>query len=576
MVNGSRTRSCWGVLCGAIVACVLLASPPAGAQTQIARTVHNLTPGGPGQLKETRPTGLCVYCHTPHNADPTIALWNRSMPAVTYQLYASSTLQATLNQPTGSSRLCLSCHDGILALGNLRVPPPGEDLRLGPMSGKRMLGTDLSDDHPVSFVYDGELAVRKGELVDPSTLPATVRLDATRQLQCTSCHDPHEDRRPMFLRMSNDDGALCLSCHRLPQWSGSSHATSGAAWNGSGVNPWLEGAAPTVSGNACTNCHRTHSAGHGPRLLAQGMETDNCTVCHAGSVAQKNVADQFANGGKYSRHPVEVGPWTHDPRENPMSMTRHVTCADCHNPHDSDATPGLAPVVSGRLKGVPGVTSDGTNLREAANEYEVCNRCHGFTEPSAPGIQRVEATRIVRVKIDPSNASFHPIAAVGRNAAIGGLLLGYTATSRIGCTDCHNDSDWIAGSNLPRGPHASRFAPILERDYVTADPAPESVSNYDLCYKCHDRGQFITPQATGFPHAVHVVDQQAPCAVCHDAHGSRQNAHLINLMLRDQNGREVVSPNAAGRIDYVSMGPGGGTCSLACHGAQHDARSYPN
>lgn len=558
----------------AIVALALLCSLPAAAQTQVARTVHNLTPGGPGQLKETRPTGLCAYCHTPHNAVPSTALWNRDMPAMTYQLYTSSTLQATPNQPTGSSRLCLSCHDGILAMGSMRVPPPGEELELGPMSGKRMLGTDLSDDHPISFVYDSELAVRRGQLVDPSTLPKTVKLDTSKQLQCTTCHDPHEDRRPMFLRLSNDDGALCLSCHRLDQWNTSSHATSGATWNGSGPNPWPESAMSTVAGNACTNCHRTHSAGHGPRLLAQAIEQDNCTVCHAGSVAQKNVADQFVNGSKYSRHPVDAGPWLHDPLEEPLTMPRHVTCADCHNPHAVDSSPGVMPSVSGKLKGVPGVSVDGTPLRVAVNEYEVCIRCHGSAEPQVPGIQRAEATRIVRAKIDPSNASFHPIAAIGRNPSLTGLLGGYTSTSRIGCTDCHNDSDWVAGSNVPRGPHASRYAPILARDYQTADPMIESASSYDLCYQCHDRGRFVTPQATGFPHAVHVVDQQAPCAACHDAHGSRENAHLINFMLRDQNGREVVTPNATGRLDYVSLGIGRGTCSLSCHGASHDARAY--
>ena len=180
--------------------CVRAARVPAeGAQTEIARTVHNLTPGGPGQLKETRPTGLCVYCHTPHNADPTIALWNRSMPAVTYQLYTSSTLQATPNQPTGSSRLCLSCHDGILALGNLRVPPPGEELKLGPMSGKRVLGTDLSDDHPISFVYDAELAVRHGELVDPRACHAPSV--STRHSNCNA--------RPATIRMKTAGRCSC-------------------------------------------------------------------------------------------------------------------------------------------------------------------------------------------------------------------------------------------------------------------------------------------------------------------------------------------------------------------------------
>jgi predicted CXXCH cytochrome family protein len=554
----------------------LLVVDAAQAQTEIARTEHNLTPGGPGELKGTRPTGLCVYCHTPHNAAPATPLWNRDLPVVTYQLYTSSTLQATLNQPTGSSRLCLSCHDGTVALGTLRRVPAGEALELGPMQGRRRLGTDLSDDHPISFVYDGELAVRHGELADPATLPSTLRLDARKQVQCTTCHDPHEDRRPMFLRMGNDDGAMCLTCHRLRHWSGSSHATSGASWNGTGINPWPEGAALTVAGNACLNCHRTHSAGHGPRLLAQPVEMENCTVCHAGSVAAKDVAESFASGAKLSRHPVDVGPWLHDPRENALSMPRHVSCADCHNAHATDSTPSQPPLATGRLKGVPGISTDGTVLREATNEYEVCGRCHGYAEPPTPGIARVEATRIVRVKIDPSNASYHPIAAVGRNPSVMSLLPGYTTASRISCTDCHNDSDWSEGTQVPRGPHASRFSPILWKDYRTADFTPESYPNYELCYQCHDRGKFIAPQSSGFSHASHVVDQQTPCAACHDAHGSRGNPHLINFMVRDLDGREVVRPSAAGRLDYQSTGQGRGTCWLSCHGADHDGRAYPN
>lgn len=573
-------RTAIAARCVAFASLALLAwqgaAPPALGQTEIARTVHNLTPGGPGQLHETRPTGLCVYCHTPHNANPTRALWNRDLPAVSYQLYSSSTLNATLNQPTGSSRLCLSCHDGLLAMGNVRVQPPGGELELGPMAGRRNLGTDLSDDHPISFVYDAELALRRGELVDPSGLPHALRLDATRQMQCTTCHDAHEDRRPLFLRMGNDDGALCLSCHRLGDWGGSSHASSAASWDGSGVDPWPEGAAPTVSGNGCTNCHRTHSAGHGPRLLARAVETDNCSVCHAGSVARKNVADEFVNGAKYSRHPVEAGPWVHDPLENPLAMVRHVTCADCHNAHAADSTPASPPLVSGRLKGVPGATTDGTVLRVSANEYEVCVRCHGFAEPGVPGIMRDEATRIVRVKIDPANASFHPIAAVGRNPNVTGLLGGLTPSSRISCTDCHNNSDWVAGSTVPRGPHASRYAPILERQYVTSDPTPEAYANYELCYKCHDRNALTMPQPSGFPHYEHVVEEQASCAVCHDPHGSRQNPHLINFMLLDANGAEVVRPNAAGMLDYTSLGPGRGSCSLSCHGEAHDDTRYPD
>ena len=36
-----------------------------------------------------------------------------------YKLYGSSTTQATIGQPDGSSILCLSCHDGTISLGNV-------------------------------------------------------------------------------------------------------------------------------------------------------------------------------------------------------------------------------------------------------------------------------------------------------------------------------------------------------------------------------------------------------------------------------------------------------------------------
>lgn len=562
------------VVAAAGILLVILPVFKAEAQTQVANTVHNLTPGGPGQIKETRPTGLCVFCHTPHNANPSRALWNRDLPAITYQLYTSSTLRAVLNQPGGSSRLCLSCHDGILALGNLRVPPPGEALKLGPMTGQNVLGTDLSDDHPISFVYDSALAIQRPGLLDPGSLPAMIKLDSKKQLQCTSCHDPHEDRRAKFLRMSNLNGALCLSCHRPSQWNGSAHSNSTATWSGAGTNPWPAGAGSTVAANACLSCHRSHSAGHGQRLRAWSAEPDNCTVCHGATVALKDIAAEFSNGVKFSRHPIESAQWIHDPQENPGNMQRHVTCADCHNAHAANSTPAQPPFVSGRQLSVAGVTSSGSQIAESTFAYQICIKCHGFSEPNTVGIVRVDASRIVSSKIDPNNRSYHPIATLGKNATIQGLLLGNTASSMIGCGDCHNNNDWAATGAAPKGPHASRFAPILERNYASNDPTPESVTSYDMCYKCHDRNTLLREQTGIFPHRRHVVDQQTPCAVCHDAHGSRQNAHLINFMLRDGSGKAVVAADHSGRVEYQTALAGSGSCYLTCHGVEHTPKSY--
>ncbi len=563
-----RALAPWLLAAGA----ALMMSTVARAQSEVARTKHNLAPGGPGEVRAAGPSGVCVFCHTPHNASPTRGLWNHELPAVTYQIYASSTSKARINQPTGSSRLCLSCHDGVLALGNLRASPPDSASALGRLKGSAVLGTDLSNDHPVSFVYDGALALSRADLADPGALPPSVRLDESRQLQCTTCHDAHEDRRADFLRMDNRSGAMCLACHRPRGWSGSSHATSTAAWNGSGTNPWPKVAYPTVAENACLSCHRSHAASHPQRLLAQGAEPANCTICHGGTVASTNIENEFL---KPFRHPIESNQWVHEPSENPALAQRHVACADCHNPHATTSVPGVAPAVSGRLRGVSGVALGGSLVAEASFEYEVCSKCHGMTEPLTPGIVRQSGTRNIRLKIDPSNRSYHPIAAAGVSATLPGLKPEFSPSSIISCTSCHNSDDWTASGRSPRGPHGSRFEPILERQYVASDPSPESPQSYDLCYKCHNRDFLINDQAGTFPHRRHVVDRQTPCAACHDAHGSRQGEHLIDFMIRDRTGNPVVTPSAAQRrTEFTSLGRGHGQCYLQCHGVNHEPKAY--
>lgn len=558
------------------LAALLALAGPLHAQTQVALTKHNLSGSGPGALHVTAPSGTCVFCHTPHNASATRALWNKSLPPTTYQLYTSSTTKATLNQPTGSSRLCLSCHDGIVALESLRAPPKGVTLTaLGTITGRSLIGTNLSADHPISFLYNSALAAARGDLVDPLSLPASIHLDDGGQLQCTSCHDPHENRRPLFLRMDNTNGALCTACHKVPLWSGSSHAQSSATWNGLGTSPWTANAASTssVAQNACLGCHRPHASGHAQRLLAQAGETDNCTVCHTATVARKDVGSEFL---KPSHHPVEVNQWTHDPLESPTTMPRHVACADCHNPHAVNPTPAVVPAASGRLKGVASVSIAGLTIPDPNFEYEVCLKCHGLTEPTTTTfIARQDTTRNIRLRMQNTNPSFHPIAAIGLNATMLGLMPSYTTSSQITCTSCHNNDASTTAGTAPTGPHGSLFAPILERQYLSNDPEVESPQTYELCYKCHNEPFLVNDSAGTFHHKSHVVTDQAPCAVCHDPHGSRSSPHLIDFMLRDRTGKAVVTPSATlGLMQYMSTGPGHGTCYLQCHGSNHEPKSY--
>lgn len=342
--------------------------PPTSQQVleDITNTKHNLSSIDPARLlssgvlprpgssrdAKSEPGGtseICVFCHTPHGASAptgtglTAPLWNRNLDyqsTRTYQLYDqvwSFSFEGTLNdaagrRPTGYSRLCLSCHDGTVALGNL-INAPGSGGYQGriPMTGTlgagqtiphgsgdltgdtRRLGLDLRNDHPVSFTFDQALVVQDQELVNPGAplqSPAKVsdptplspaRLypgnDQTtyNSVQCTSCHNPHQVNYPKFLRanwfhneINNPDPTknhpteqiLCLFCHDKPRWIDSTHAISSAVRgqyplvNNDPSNPnsgYDYDGSHTVSELACRNCHDPHTIQGAKRLHREGV-----------------------------------------------------------------------------------------------------------------------------------------------------------------------------------------------------------------------------------------------------------------------------------------------------------------
>ncbi len=76
-----------------------------------------LLSAAPGSIKAATETGVCIFCHTPHGAEPKTPLWNHHNSNAKYIPYSSSTMIAKVGQPNGASILCLGCHDGTVALG---------------------------------------------------------------------------------------------------------------------------------------------------------------------------------------------------------------------------------------------------------------------------------------------------------------------------------------------------------------------------------------------------------------------------------------------------------------------------
>lgn len=200
-----------------------------GQHESVVSTVHNLSASGPGEIRSLTEDQVCKFCHIPHNAVVPEPLWGHALSTAEYQvpeLRSGGTLRSA-PQPDGSSRLCLSCHDGTVALGDVFGEPRpiamagGDRLRAGRGSA---LGTDLSGSHPVSFVVpDGDSSYPEDDgdmgLATLATIAGSgLELDALGKMQCTTCHDPHADRYyvagrvPRFwVRPTVEE--VCLTCH---------------------------------------------------------------------------------------------------------------------------------------------------------------------------------------------------------------------------------------------------------------------------------------------------------------------------------------------------------------------------
>ena len=532
----------------------------------IVNTVHNLSVTGPGTIRATDEQEICIFCHTPHNSLPESPLWNKQDPGVVYDLYTSTTIQSVPGQPTGSSILCLSCHDGTIALGNVlsRIADinfTGAITHLP--QGYTNLSSDLSDDHTITIQYTSGLAATDGQLYDPALVAYPVTLE-NGYIQCTSCHDPHQDLFNDFLVLSPQFSELCMRCHQRNYWTSSSHQTSNSTWNGNDSDPWIHTEYTTVSENGCENCHNPHTAGGKYYLKNYLAEEVNCLVCHNGNVAGSNIEIELSKPYLHHLYSYQL---VHEASEDPLVLTMHAECEDCHNPHAVNNAQASAPDVSGRLQGVKGITMGGTPVEPALYEYEICFRCHGDSPGKPAGItSRLIEQNNTRLEFNPGNPSYHPVAAAGQNTDVPSLISpDYTESSLIYCTDCHASD----GPAAPEGPQGSNWQGLLKYRYETADYTSESPENYALCYSCHSRNSILGDESFSY-HNKHIVEYQSPCNSCHDPHGisstqgnATNHSHLINFDLN------IVSNNGMSIVQFVDTGYESGYCLLRCHGKGH-------
>ena len=221
----------------------LLFSAPASAQ--ILGTAHDFSADLWNSTGE-----ICVVCHAPHNTVATGEqggtgslgpLWNRTLSAVNnYSVYSStgragsflegSTVASQSTDPTGVSKLCLSCHDGTIAIdsfgrdgaglvftgGTTFIDTINPNFNIGEGSG---VNGNLSNDHPVAFTFpitDPEIYAFASGFVSAGPNPGILPLfgvPGEDQMECATCHDVHGTGNNKLLRVDNAASGLCLSCH---------------------------------------------------------------------------------------------------------------------------------------------------------------------------------------------------------------------------------------------------------------------------------------------------------------------------------------------------------------------------
>jgi len=202
----------------ASVCAVVLAQSFATAQvTGDVMGMHNLSPPSGASVYSQGSLG-CTFCHAPHSGLGGVSpLWNQTLSKSTYTPYSSTTYVERGNtQPTlgVTSSLCLSCHDGTVAVGQSAAY--GTLPVTGSMNSIDSFGTNLGGTHPFSLILPMKDAsnlvsslVSQGKTADPT---GAVKL-INGNIECTSCHDPHvqgaDKIAQNFLVRDSTSGQMC-------------------------------------------------------------------------------------------------------------------------------------------------------------------------------------------------------------------------------------------------------------------------------------------------------------------------------------------------------------------------------
>ncbi len=502
------------------------------------------------------------------------------------------TVQASIDAAYGTAYELRVTDAGVPleGLANARVTiaaVPALKLSPGQRTGKRP-GTRVAASASATRGAAGiELVAAYPLMVTPSITigpngPGTIHnpFGSTTTAQCGICHRTHWARSQNLISAASET-AQCYACH--------------AGGTGAAADVQAEYAVTTRLNDPTTRSYYSHDTS----VPGHSLDSDN---------------------------------------EFQATLNRHSQCSDCHNAHAATtaaATPTTtgwtAPggftdvssvaVTNGAAGSAPTYTwTDGHTPATAGHEYEVCLKCHSsFTQlpandPAKPSRDFTD----VAMEFNPANPSEHPVEAQGANQSqkMADSLAGtspykiwnFATTDTLRCTSCHAGSatSSTASADSALTVHASANRGILIRPYedrvLSASGAFYDAAGSALCLTCHMQTPFMNQDlpwaATGTNfryHGLHVsgistegsggLDIDTPgagqgnarCAECHfrihSPASATGNQTLAGTGLVSFAPDVTGSVLMGGRPTYTATSTGG-TCTLMCHGKDHQGARY--
>jgi predicted CXXCH cytochrome family protein len=433
---------------------------PAGELTCLScHRLHDASGAWPLLIRKNHDSSLCLECHDKEKA----------VIGSAHDLRVSSpqTVNAKGEAPaqSGPCGACHRIHGWARNVPDVNSPHSAGCVECHKAGGPGSVNRPYVEAHPVG------IPLPKGKSIP---LPLD---EATSEIGCLTCHDPHTPRAPQVTAQANPAGPveepadsaqpppsflrqegakLCVLCHdeKAESLQGS-HDPAGFAPS---VRRSL---ALHSSAGACRACHTTHNA-QGPHLQARaslGAGDNPCDACHRTNAVKEP---------QETRHPVSISDFGWRLAD---SNDLKTGCTACHDPHKGKAATAL--------------------LRRTTET--LCTECHKDKQDVQGSVHDPGSSKWGK-KLDFASKGLcvdcHPIHGPSGQRGIWASVPG-NGTHEQSCTVCHQAGGIAPAMDTPHVGKAlgSVLSETPNANGILAIRRSNSVINCNTCHDIHQKDQ---------------------------------------------------------------------------------------